>query len=351
MENRYRREASMAAATRLLMSSILPKRTSARSEGPSIPYLLRHGWRSANGLDDLGGQSETHVLGHDFDFTHVGETLLFQESHGLLHQDLGGRGARRQTYRIDVFQPLRFDRAIVLDEMGLCAQIAGDFDQAIGVGAVVGADNQEKVTFAGDILYRGLPVLRGIANVLRVRPLDIGEPLPERRDDVAGFVETQRGLRQISDAVGIGNLQVFHVLRRVHHLGHVGRFAKRANDFIVVAMADEDERIAFPSKLDGFNMDLGDQRAGGINHPQLTQLAGVPHFGRDPGSAVDDALAGRDFLNAVHKDGALGAQLVHHITVVDDLFAHVNRRSKVLQGYANDVNGANHAGAKAPRLQ
>src|ERR1039458_6196619 len=150
MENRYRREASMAAATRLLMSSILPKRTSARSEESAIPSLLRHGWRSANGLDDLGGQSETHVLRHDFDFTHIGETLLFQESHGLLHQDFGGRGARRQTHRIDVFQPLRFDRAVVLDEMGLRPQIAGDFDQAVGIGTVVRADNQEKVAFAGD---------------------------------------------------------------------------------------------------------------------------------------------------------------------------------------------------------
>src|ERR1019366_6229694 len=97
MENRYRREASMAAATRLLMSSILPKRTSARSEESAIPTLLRHGWRSANGLDDLGGQSKPHVLGHDFVFTHVGKPLLSKKSDGLLHQYPGGGGARRQT--------------------------------------------------------------------------------------------------------------------------------------------------------------------------------------------------------------------------------------------------------------
>ena len=119
----------------------------------------------------------------------------------------------------------------------------------------------------------------------------------------------------------------------------------------MVAVADEDERIAFARKLDGFDVDLGDQRAGGINHPQLAQLAGVAHFRRNPMRAVDDALAGRNLLDAVHKDGALGAQLVHHITVVDDLFAHVNRRTEGLQGDAHDVNGANHAGAEAPRLQ
>ena len=57
------------------------------------------------------------------------------------------------------------------------------------------------------------------------------------------------------------------------------------------------------------------------------------------------------FLDAINKDGAFGAQLVHHITVVDDLFAHVNRRSEGLQGYANNINGAYHPGAEAPRLQ
>ena len=46
-----------------------------------------------------------------------------------------------------------------------------------------------------------------------------------------------------------------------------------------------------------------------------------------------------------------GGQLLHHITVVDDLLADVDRRAERLQRNANDVDGAHHAGAKASRLQ
>src|ERR1019366_1739342 len=115
MENRYCREASSAAATRLLMSSILPKRISAGLEASAMVCLLRHSGRSANGLHDLRRQAEAHMLGHHFHLAHVGEALLSQEINSLLHQYLGGRGAGGQADRVHVFQPLRLDRAAVLD--------------------------------------------------------------------------------------------------------------------------------------------------------------------------------------------------------------------------------------------
>ena len=116
-------------------------------------------------------------------------------------------------------------------------------------------------------------------------------------------------------------------------------------------MTDQDQRIAFPGKLHRFHVDLGHQRASRVDHPQLAQLAGLPDLGRNAVSAVDDALAGRNFLDAVHKNGALGGQLVHHVAVVDDLLAHVNGRAEGLQGDADDVDGAHHAGAEAAGLQ
>ncbi len=67
--------------------------------------------------------------------------------------------------------------------------------------------------------------------------------------------------------------------------------------------------------------------------------------------AVDDALAGRNLLHAVDKDGALGGKLVHHVAVVDDLLAHVNGRAEGFQRDADNIDGAHHSGAKAPRLQ
>ena len=116
----------------------------------------------------------------------------------------------------------------------------------------------------------------------------------------------------------------------------------------MIAVANQNQRVAFARELYRLHVDLGHQRAGRVNHPQLAQLARLTHFGRDAMGAVDDPLAGRDLLDAVHENGALGAQLVHHITVMDDLFAHVNGRSEGLQRNANDVNGAHHTGAEAP---
>ncbi len=67
--------------------------------------------------------------------------------------------------------------------------------------------------------------------------------------------------------------------------------------------------------------------------------------------AVNDALAGRDLVDAIDKNCAFGAQLVHHVAVMDDLLADVNRRPEGLERDADDVDGAHHAGAEATRLQ
>ena len=60
-----------------------------------------------------------------------------------------------------------------------------------------------------------------------------------------GFVQAQRGLGQVGDAVGIGNFRVVRHLPAIHNLGHQRSFAQRADDFIVIAVADQDQRIAF----------------------------------------------------------------------------------------------------------
>src|SRR5271167_420958 len=145
MENRYRREASMAAATRLLISSILPKRISAGLGESAIASLLRHlhpitrktgarwgprhGGRDSNGFDNLRRQSEADILRHHLDLAHVGEALLRQKIDCFLDEDLGRRRARRQTYGVHALQPLRLDGPVVLDEIRFRAQIARDLHQ------------------------------------------------------------------------------------------------------------------------------------------------------------------------------------------------------------------------------
>jgi hypothetical protein len=60
-------------------------------------------------------------------------------------------------------------------------------------------------------------------------------------------------------------------------------------------------------------------------------------------------LAGRHFAQFLDEDRALGAQVGHHVGVVDDFVAHVDRRAKLL-GALDDFDGAVDAGAETARL-
>ena len=146
-------------------------------------------------------------------------------------------------------------------------------------------------------------------------------------------------------------MQVVDVFGRIDHLRYQRGLAQRADDFIVIAMSNQDERITFAGKLDRFHVNLGHQRTGCVDHAQLAQLALLANLGSDSVRAVDHALAGRNLLYAVDKDGALGGKLVDHIAVVYDFFAHVDRCAEGFKSDADNIDGAHHSGAKAPRLQ
>ena len=56
----------------------------------------------------------------------------------------------------------------------------------------------------------------------------------------------------------------------IRHIGDQNRrfrgFAQCADDFIVIAMADQHDRIALFGESNGLQMNFGDQRTGGVNH-------------------------------------------------------------------------------------
>ena len=92
-------------------------------------------------------------------------------------------------------------------------------------------------------------------------------------DDVARLVERERGLGEIGHAVGVGHLEGRDLSDIRDHLGRLRRFAQRAFDLVVVAVADQHQRVALLGELDGLDVDLGDQRAGGVNHLQIAAFA------------------------------------------------------------------------------
>jgi hypothetical protein len=67
------------------------------------------------------------------------------------------------------------------------------------------------------------------------------------------------------------------------------------------------------------------------------------------GGKHHDGPLGR-LIELVDENGALGAQILHHIAVVDNLVTHVDGRPEQLKGPFHDVNGAVHAGTEPARL-
>ena len=88
-------------------------------------------------------------------------------------------------------------------------------------------------------------------------------------------------------------------------MGHVGRFAQRALDFVVVAVADEHQGIPLLGKFDGLEVHFGYKRAGGVNHLEVAAFAALANGGRDAMGAVDDALAVGHVVDLVDEDRAL----------------------------------------------
>src|SRR5690606_27708605 len=63
----------------------------------------------------------------------------------------------------------------------------------------------------------------------------------------------------------------------------------------------------------------------------------------------DGALWG--FVELVYEYGPFGSQVLHDITIVDDLVAHIDGRAVQLEGPLDDIDGTVYAGAKTARLR
>jgi hypothetical protein len=69
-------------------------------------------------------------------------------------------------------------------------------------------------------------------------------------------------------------------------------------------MADQHQRVALLGELDGFDVNLGDQRTGGVNDPEVTRLADLPHCRRDAVGRVDHTLAIGHVVDFMNKNRA-----------------------------------------------
>ena len=97
-------------------------------------------------------------------------------------------------------------------------------------------------------------------------------------------------------------------------------------------------------------VDLGDQRAGRVEHRQAARLRFVDHRLGDAVGAEHRHRAVGNFIQLLDEDGALALELLDHMAVVDDLVADIDGRAEFLERPLDDLDRPDDAGAEAARL-
>ncbi len=115
------------------------------------------------------------MLRHHFNLAHIRESFAPEEGNYFLNQNFRGRSPCRKSNGLDALQPFLVDVLTGVDQKRVGAQISGNFDQPVRVRTVRRPHHQHQFRLLGNILHRHLAVLRGIADILRVRPADIGK--------------------------------------------------------------------------------------------------------------------------------------------------------------------------------
>ena len=134
----------------------------------------------------------------------------------------------------------------------------------------------------------------------------------------AGILAADRGLLLIDlgDQLGevhlgpldlaalLVDFELVHGFDRIHNDRSVGRFTRRADNFLMVLMADQNDGTVLTRELERLEVNFGHQRTGCVDDLE-TSLAGLgPHLRRDSMRAEDHSGAGRYFFQLLDKDGS-----------------------------------------------
>ena len=177
--------------------------------------------------------------------------------------------------------------------------------------------------------------------------LDVGVPLAEGGDDPRGVVEAQRRLREVGQLIVGVEGQVGHITGRLDDGDRVGRFAHGAHDFIVPFVPDEQDVVPLLGVADRLHVHLGDQRAGGVDHAEVTPLRLAADLGADAVGGEDDGGLLGHLVERVDEDHTLLLKSFHHVAIVHDLVKHIQRRADERQRLVDGLHRHVYAGAEA----
>ena len=143
---------------------------------------------------------------------------------------------------------------------------------------------------------------------------------------------------------------VGRVLDQMDTAGFTLVLAHGALDLGVAAVADEDAVAALAGVGGDLDVHLGDQRAGGVEHPQPALFGGLAHCAGHAVGAEDERCAGGHLVHFLDEHRAAPAQVLDHMLVVDHLVAHMDGCPETGQRPFHDLDGAIDPGAEAARV-
>ena len=127
----------------------------------------------------------------------------------------------------------------------------------------------------------------------------------------------------------------------------VGRLTGRTHDFLMPLVTDEQDVVVLGGEPLRLVVHLGHQRAGRVDGLQLPHLGLPVHLGRDPVRGEHHRPALGDLVELLDEDRAARLEVRHHVLVVHDLLAHVDRGAVEVQRLLHRDHRAVHAGAVA----
>ena len=128
-----------------------------------------------------------------------------------------------------------------------------------------------------------------------------------------------------------------------------GRLACGAFDLLVPVVPDQEDRVPVRGEPPCLGVHLADERARRVDHLELASFRGVAHRRRDAVGGEDGGGAAGDLVDLLDEDRAAALERRDDVLVVDDLLAHVDRRSALLEGELHDLDRALDACAERAR--
>ena len=129
-----------------------------------------------------------------------------------------------------------------------------------------------------------------------------------------------------------------------------GRLTRGTDDLFVALVSDEQDVVVLRRVPARLLVHLGHQRAGGVDRLEVAGARLLVDLRGDPVGGEDDRRALGHLLVLLDEDRALGLQRGHHVLVVHDLLAHVDRPPVQLERLLDGLHRPVDAGTVAAWL-